>query len=69
MRINVISLAIAAILMIGCGRTTKKSNIHLDHSPSWGVKNEATSEQYIREEKTMEPERLDYKPKATDCIS
>ena len=65
MRINGISLAISAILMVGCGRTVKTSSIYVEHSPSWGIDSDASTKPHKPEERTVEPEQLDYKAKAT----
>lgn len=58
-------MAWLAILMVGCGRTAKKSSIHVTHSPSWGIESDATPAPREPEERTVEPELLDYKAKAT----
>ena len=60
-----ITIVIGTSIIISCGRTAKTNRIHVAHSPSWGVKSEASSTRYIPEETTVEHEQLDYKPKAT----
>lgn len=65
MRIESIGLVISATLMVGCGRTSKTNRSHVEHSPSWGIESSASSKPYKPEERTVEPEQLDYKPKAT----
>lgn len=53
MKFKSIIIIVSTLLLAGCGRTVKTSGIHIEHSPSWGIEVQETSE------------KLSYKPKAT----
>ena len=63
--LKVIIILGVLILLSGCRNRGGNTGIHVAHSPSWGVKSEASSACYIPEEKAVEPELLDYKSKAS----
>ena len=63
--LKVIIILGVLILLSGCRNRGGNTGIHVAHSPSWGVKSEASSARYIPEEKEVEPELLDYKSKAS----
>lgn len=65
MRISYLIIAISAIWAVACGRTVKSSSIHVAHSPSWDIESDESPAPRKPEERTVEPEQLDYKPKAT----
>lgn len=62
---EIITLGVLLSLLTSCGNRRGNTGIHVVHSPSWGVKSEASSARYIPEEKMVEPEQLDYKSKAS----